>query len=163
MFPKPWKILTNPDPELRKIAKDFDVSKITTPEYQDFANQFGAFMVASGGVGLAATQCGFDARIIAVEEKTGIAVYANPEILKSSSALQESTEGCLSVPGVFGLVDRPKRIRVRAVNRHGRTVKFNATGFLATVFDHEIDHLNGILFIDKAKKLVKEHEGDIVV
>ncbi|MFA5129475.1 MAG: peptide deformylase [Patescibacteria group bacterium] len=163
MFPQPWKILINPDPKLRKHATDFDVQKITTKEFQDFADDFAAFMVKSGGVGLAATQIGFDKRIIAIEEKDGIAVYVNPKIIKASSTLQESTEGCLSVPGVFGLVDRPKRIRVRAFNRHGRVVEFDANGFLATVFDHEIDHLNGVLFIDKAKKTVKERKGDIAV
>lgn len=151
-----WTIITHPDDRLRGKAEDVSVQEITTPEFQAFADTFGAFMIESDGVGLAAPQIGLKKRIIAVLEKDKINVYANPEILKASQVLQESEEGCLSVPKTWGLVDRPKRLRIRAINRHGRSVEFDVSGFTATVFDHEIDHLNGVLFIDKAKKIKKK-------
>lgn len=147
-----WKILTHPNPKLREISEEFDIKKITTPEFQAFADEFGAFMIASDGVGLAAPQIGYQKRIIAVQEKDGIKIYINPEIIKASSTLQKNEEGCLSVPGIYGPVERAKRIRFRAYNRHGRRVEFDASGFFATVYQHEIDHLNGILFIDKIAK-----------
>lgn len=146
-----WTILKNPDPRLRIKAEEIDVSEIKTPEYQAFADQFGAFMLKSDGIGLAATQIGLNKRIIAVLEGEKIGIYANPEIIKASEALIENEEGCLSVPGVYGRVDRAKKIRFRAINRHGRKVEFDAGGFQGTIYQHEIDHLNGILFIDKAK------------
>lgn len=147
-----WEILKNPDPRLRINAEDVDVSEITTPEYQAFADQFAAFMIKEDGVGLAATQIGLNKRIIAVQEGNSVVVYANPEIIKSSASIYESEEGCLSVPGIFGLVERAKKIRFRGINRHGRRVELDASGFQATIYQHEIDHLNGVLFIDKAKK-----------
>jgi peptide deformylase len=152
MYYDSWTILTHPNKQLREKAEDVAIQDITTPEFQAFADTFGAFMIKSDGVGLAAPQIGLKKRIIAVLEKDKINVYINPEIIKSSSALQESKEGCLSVPGVYGIVDRPKRVRVRALNRHGRVVEFDVSGFVATIFDHEIDHLNGVLFIDKMRE-----------
>lgn len=152
MYYDSWTILTHPNKQLREKSEDIGVDEITTPEFQAFADQFGAFMIKSDGVGLAAPQIGLKKRIIAVLEKDVIGIYANPKIIKASSALQESKEGCLSVPGVYGIVDRPKRVRVRALNRHGRLVEFDASGFIATIFDHEIDHLNGVLFIDKMRE-----------
>jgi peptide deformylase len=146
-----WKILTNPDPRLRIKAEPVEISEITTPEYQEFADKYAEFMIKSDGVGLAATQIGLNKRIIAVLEKDGISVYANPEIIKQSETTIESEEGCLSVPGIYGIVDRAKKIRFSAINRHGRHVEFNASGYQGTIYQHEIDHINGILFIDKAK------------
>ncbi len=147
-----WKILTNPDPTLRKPTELVDVAEITTPEFQQFADEYAAFMIAHDGVGLAANQIGILKRIIAVQEKHRIGIYANPEIIKASVATIESDEGCLSVPGVYGIVDRAKKVRVRAIDRHGRRVEFDASGYQGTIYQHEIDHLNGILFIDKMKR-----------
>lgn len=146
-----WKVLTNPDPRLRITAEPVDVSEVKTPEYQEFADKYAAFMIEADGIGLAATQIGLNKRIIAVLEGEQISVYANPEIIKASTTTIENEEGCLSVPGVYGIVDRAKKIRFRAINRHGRKVEFDASGFQGTIYQHEIDHLNGILFIDKAK------------
>lgn len=150
-----WTVLTNPNPILRKKTEVVDVAEITAPEFQTFADAYAAFMIASNGVGLAANQIGISKRIIAVLKKDVAEVFVNPEIIKASTATIESEEGCLSVPGVYGIVDRSKRIRIRALDRHGRRIEFDASGFRATIFQHEIDHLNGILFIDKAKKIVK--------
>lgn len=134
-------------------SEEFDVAEITTPEFQEFADKFAAHMVKADGVGLAAPQIGYKKRIIAVQEKDKVAVYINPEIIKKSDALQDSQEGCLSVPGVYGIVDRAKRVTFRAIDRHGRKVEFNASGYQATIYQHEIDHLDGILFIDKVKQI----------
>jgi peptide deformylase len=154
-----WTILTNPNPELRKRSVEIDVARIKTPEYQKFADEFAAYMVVADGVGLAAPQIGIKERIIAVQEKEKIGVYANPEILKRSPATQIGEEGCLSVPGVFGTVERAKRITVRAIDRHGRTVEMELSGFPAVIFQHEIDHLDGVLFIDKVKEYTNDGKG----
>lgn len=154
-----WTILTNPNPELRKRSVEIDVARIKTPEYQAFADDFAAYMVKADGVGLAAPQIGISERIIAVQEKDRIGVYANPEILKRSPAQQIGEEGCLSVPGVFGMVERSKRITVRAVDRHGRKVEMDLSGFPAVVWQHEIDHLDGVLFIDKVKEYTQGGAG----
>ncbi|HWQ99875.1 MAG TPA: peptide deformylase [Candidatus Methylomirabilis sp.] len=152
---QPWTILTDPDPRLRERSREVDASAVKTQEFQTFADEFAAFMVKSDGVGLAAPQIGRHERIIAIQERERIGVYVNPEILKASPALQIGEEGCLSVPGTYGTVERHKRIRIRALDRHGRTVEFDVSGFPAVVFQHEIDHLNGVLFIDKVKEFTR--------
>lgn len=152
---QPWTILISPDPRLRERSRKVDVSAVTTPEFQVWADEFAAFMLKSDGVGLAAPQIGRLERIIAVQEKDKIGVYMNPEIVKSSPAMQLGEEGCLSVPGTYGLVERHKRVRIRALDRHGRKIEFDAVGFPAVVFQHEIDHLNGVLFIDKVKEYTR--------
>lgn len=154
-----WTILTNPNPQLRERSREIDIARITTPEYQAFADDFAAFMVVSDGVGLAAPQIGIQERIIAVQERDKIGVYANPEIIKRSPAMQIGEEGCLSVPGVFGTVERNKRITVRAYDRHGRKVELELSNFPAVIFQHEIDHLDGVLFIDKVKEYIKNGDG----
>jgi peptide deformylase len=150
-----WNIITEPNPVLRAPAKEIGAEEVKTPEFQTLADEMAAFMIASNGVGLAANQIGISKKIIAVLEKDRIGVYVNPEIVKMSKTTIESEEGCLSVPGVFGIVDRAKRIRVRALDCAGRRVEFDASGYVGTIFQHEIDHLNGILFIDKMKKRVR--------
>jgi len=158
---KKWEILTLPTPSLRERSEEFDVELVKTSEFQKFADTFGAFMVTSDGVGLAAPQVGLNKRIIAVQEQDKIGVYINPELLKTSTAMQEDEEGCLSVPGKWGIVKRHKRISVRAVDRHGRKVEFDLSGFPAVVWQHEIDHLNGILFIDKVKEWTKGNNVNV--
>ena len=116
-------------------------------------------MVKSDGAGLAAPQIGIPERIIAVQERGKIGVYANPEIIKRSPAMQLYEEGCLSVPGKFGIVERHKRITLRALDRHGRRVELELSGFLAVAFQHEIDHLDGVLFIDKVKEYTQGGSG----
>ncbi len=154
-----WQILTDPNPKLRERSREIDAARITTPEYQAFADAFAAFMVKADGVGLAAPQIGIPERIIAVQEREKIGVYANPEIVKRSPAMQLGEEGCLSVPGKFGTVERHKRITLRALDRHGRRVEIECSGFPAVVFQHEIDHLDGVLFIDKVKEYTQGGHG----
>jgi len=150
-----WKILTHPDPNLRSRSEEIDVREVKTAEFQKFADDFAAFMVASDGVGLAAPQIGMKKRIIAVDEGETVGVYVNPEFVKKSTAMQENEEGCLSIPGVYGIVERPKRVRVKAIDRHGRKITFDVSGFRAAVFQHEVDHLDGVLFIDKMTKITR--------
>ena len=156
---KTWTILTNPNPQLRERSREIDVERIKTPEYQEFADAFASQMVISDGVGLAAPQIGIQERIIAVQEKNKIGIYANPEIIKRSPAMQIDEEGCLSVPGIYGMVERHKRVTVRAYDRHGRRVELELSGFPAVIFQHEIDHLDGVLFIDKVKEYTKGGTG----
>ena len=154
-----WTILTDPNPELRKRSAEVAIARVTTPEYQAFADGFAAMMLKADGVGLAAPQIGISERIIAVLERDRISVYANPVIIKKSHAIQMSEEGCLSVPGIFGIVERAKRVTVQAIDRHGRKIEMDLSGFPAVIFQHEIDHLDGVLFIDKVKEYTKGGEG----
>lgn len=150
-----WKILTHPNPNLRHRSEEVSIEEVKTPEFQEFADAFAAFMVKADGIGLAAPQIGIKKRVIAVQEKELISVYINPEIIKASKVTQDNEEGCLSVPEVYGMVERPKRIKVRAIDRLGRKTEFDISGFPAAVIQHEIDHLDGILFIDKVKEITR--------
>lgn len=107
-------------------------------------------MVAYGGVGLAAPQVGQSTRLVVVRTNTRkIIAFANPEILKTSDEIMTATEGCLSIPDYVGIeVPRARRIQVRAQNLHGQRVQFWAQDYFARVLQHEIDHLNGVLYVD---------------
>lgn len=147
-----FTIVTHPTPSLRERSVDVDPAEITTPAFQAYLDKLTRTMIVKDGVGIASPQVGINKRVIVVMMNGKTECYINPEILKVSDAMIEDEEGCLSVPGIYGLVDRHKRIRVRATNRHGRTQELDLHAFPAIVFQHEIDHLNGILFIDKMKK-----------
>jgi peptide deformylase len=149
---KLFDIVTHPAASLRERSVEVDPREITTPEFQAYLDALTHTMLVKDGVGIASPQVGRNIRAIAVQLNNVTECYINPEILKSSEAMIEGEEGCLSVPGVYGMVDRHKRITVRALNRHGRTVELDLRQFPAVVFQHEIDHLNGILFIDKMKR-----------
>lgn len=155
---KTLPLVTLPATSLRERSKEVDPQMIGTPEFQAFLDILIDTMHVEDGVGIAAPQVGRNDRIFIVHEPTGAKAYINPEITKMSTTTQVSEEGCLSVPGVWGLVDRAKKISFRALDRHGRRVSFEAKGFIATVYQHELDHLDGILFIDKAKEIVKGSE-----
>ena len=122
-------------------------------------------LLNADGVGLAAPQVGVLRRLVLVmdtskEELTPeeqIIELINPEIIKTSGS-QEGPEGCLSVPGVYGLVKRPDYVKVRAQDRHGKTFEVEGTGLTARCFCHEIDHLDGHLFTELAEKILSEEE-----
>jgi peptide deformylase len=113
------------------------------------------------GVGLAAPQVGISSRIIVVEwgddendeAPKRLFTLVNPEITRNSSETEIGVEGCLSIPNIIGEVERFESIVVKALNRQGQPVKIKANGWLARIFQHEIDHLNGILFTDRATAL----------
>ena len=106
------------------------------------------------GVGLAAPQIGQSLRLIIVERAPKPLVLVNPEIVSHSLRRHILEEGCLSVPGKYGLIKRWRSVKVRAQTLDGQPFEITAQGFLAQIFQHEIDHLNGILYIDKAIKFL---------
>ena len=113
-------------------------------------------MKQNNGVGLAAIQIGEPTRIIVCEIDDKFYTFINPEIIKSFPETSAVEEGCLSLPNMYGEVERPKKISLKAINFDGKKIKIKAFGLLARVVQHEIDHLDGILFIDKAKNITKQ-------
>ncbi len=150
-----FPVVKLPTKTLRERSRELEVSEITTPEFQAFLDKLVETMIVEDGVGIAAPQVGQNIRAIVVNTENGAECYMNPELVKKSEGMVDSEEGCLSVPGKFGLVKRHKKVSVRALNRHGRKVEFEAKAFPAIIFQHEVDHLDGILFIDKADKVVE--------
>ena len=113
-------------------------------------------MYEAPGVGLAATQVDVHERVVVIdvsEEKNDLRVLINPEIISYSEDQNTYEEGCLSVPGVYDEVDRPARVRVRALNLEGKSYEFEADGLLAVCVQHEIDHLNGKVFVQHLSML----------
>jgi peptide deformylase len=105
-------------------------------------------MYKEDGVGLAAPQVGILKRVIVIDIGEGLIKLINPEIVEQQGE-QQDEEGCLSVPGIVGEVTRPYKVKVKGINELGEEIEIEATGLLARAFCHEIDHLEGILFIDK--------------
>ena len=114
-------------------------------------------MRENDGVGLAAPQVGVRERAIVINNAGTIIELVNPVIIKRAGEQQE-VEGCLSVPGVYGITKRPMTVKVRARNRRGRIRIYTATGLMARAFCHEIDHLDGVLFTDKVVRLLSDEE-----
>lgn len=114
-------------------------------------------MRANNGVGIAAPQVGIRRRMFIVEVDGVVYEMINPEILEQSGS-QCEYEGCLSVPGLYGRVERPEYVKIAGLNRQGERVVYEADGFLATAFCHENDHLDGQLFIDKASDIKTAEE-----
>jgi peptide deformylase len=135
------------DPILRQETKP--VAAVTDDIRQLIDDMF-ATMHAAQGIGLAAPQIGRTERVAVVDVEEGAQPIAlvNPEIVSLGSATEKSEEGCLSIPDVFGDVERPTTALVRALDRDGRAIEIQASGLLARCLQHEIDHLHGKLFID---------------
>lgn len=144
------KIRIKGDPILRQKAKK--VSRFENKKMTELAQVMEKVMKEEYGIGLAAPQIGLSERIILVKTKEGPLLLINPEITKKSLLKNIAEEGCLSVPGIFGLVKRHNTISVSALNSEKKTLKFKAKGMFARVIQHEVDHLDGILFIDKIVK-----------
>jgi peptide deformylase len=149
------KIVHYPDPRLHKVAQpiprvDDDIKALVA----DMAET----MYSAPGVGLAATQVDRHVRLIVVdisEAKDDLKVFINPEILEASGQ-SEHEEGCLSVPGIYDKVTRPERIRVRALDRDGQPFELEADGLMAVCVQHEIDHLDGKVFVEYLSRLKQE-------
>ena len=105
----------------------------------------------SGGVGLAAPQVGILRRIVVIDVGEGLIELINPEIIEKDGEVSDS-EGCLSIPGKYGEVVRPAYVKVKALNRQGEEAEYEGTELLARAFCHEIDHLDGLLYIDRAQQ-----------
>ena len=155
---KVLKILKLPNASLRRSSEVIGEDRITTKEFEELCADLEETMIKKEGVGLAAPQIGKNVRLIVVNTKKGPIMLFNPKIVKKSWLKEWGEEGCLSVPMVFGDVRRHKKITCVFCNRRGTKDKINASGFLARVIQHEIDHLDGILFVDKAKNLQKIDE-----
>lgn len=152
------KVLTHPAPSLHKKSAEVDPKTIGTPEFQAFLDALIETMYVENGVGLASPQVGKNIRVIIVTRKGKSEAFINPEIIKKSATLATDEEGCLSVPGVWGNVERAKKVSVRALDRHARKVNLECKGLEAVIFQHEIDHLDGILFIEKVKDFTRGKE-----
>ena len=151
------KILTVPDPFLRKVA--VPVKKITY-EIKQLLDDMLETMYNAKGIGLAAIQIGIPKRIIVMDiskndEKNKPMFFVNPIIKNKNLETSTYEEGCLSVPNFFAEVDRPKKCDVEYLDYEGKKKKINAEGLLATCIQHEMDHLEGVLFIDYLSKLKK--------
>ncbi|HQA49394.1 MAG: peptide deformylase [Syntrophomonadaceae bacterium] len=144
-----YQIIEEPDEVLRATA--LPVKNINAGVLRVLDNMRDT-LYAFDGVGLAAPQIGVSKRIIVVDSGDQLIELINPEIVLAEGE-QVGKEGCLSIPNVVGTVKRANRVVVRGLNRDGQPVEYDATELLARAFQHEIDHLNGILFIDKATEL----------
>ena len=146
------KILKIGDETLRKHARPVaEVDRRTKQLLDDMAET----MYAADGAGLAAPQVGILRRVVVIDVGEGLLEHVNPEIL-SSDGEQRQMEGCLSVPGKRGVVARPAKVTVRALNRRGKPIEIVGEGFLAIALCHEIDHLDGVLYVDKIIEEVPE-------
>ncbi len=145
-------IVTVPDPILRKRAKRIMKDEVKNEELQRLIDDMVETMEEEKGIGLAAPQINRSIRLITVAHKDGTLAMINPRVTWKSLRKECDQEGCLSIPETFGMVKRPKKIRVRFWDRDGNIVKMKAEGLLARVMLHEMDHLDGILFIDKLAK-----------
>ena len=139
------EILTRDNPRLR--IKASRVPKVDD-SVRRLMDDMVETMVGATGVGLAATQVGVSLRVIVLKVDNQLYQLANPEVIRSSGE-QVGYEGCLSVPGYIGEVVRAQRVVVRALNRHGKEVRIKGEDLLARALQHEIDHLDGVLFVDK--------------
>lgn len=156
------EILTNDvkkeDKFLRHKTADFDFSKFSKKEVSDLVARMRKIMHRANGIGLSANQIGLDLRMFIAEipdGEGGVKFYAvfNPKIEKTGEETIIFEEGCLSIPGTWGDVLRARQITISGQDKNGKPAKIKAWGLLARVFQHEMDHLNGKLFIDRAKNL----------
>ncbi|NIS82352.1 MAG: peptide deformylase [Anaerolineales bacterium] len=162
------EIITNPNPTLRQRAKKV---RRVTPAVQALIDDMIATMRAANGVGLAAPQVDVSQRVITIEyreetedpEKENspakLYVVVNPEIVRHSSEIVTGNEACLSIPGYFGEVERYQNVTVKGLDRDGKPFRLRAHGWLARIFQHEIDHLEGVLFIDRASEVWRVEEA----
>ena len=162
------------NPILRQVAEDVAIKEIGSPELEKLIEDMVETLHQVGGIGLAAPQVSISKNLAIIEipsdsdryegmENFGLGVFINPKIKVLEDKRQEHWEGCLSIPGLRGLVRRPRKIQVSYLDRQGQPQVLVAEDFLATVFQHEFDHLRGKLYIDRiedTRKLVFEEEYD---
>ncbi|OGY44442.1 MAG: peptide deformylase [Candidatus Buchananbacteria bacterium RIFCSPHIGHO2_01_FULL_39_14] len=166
-LPLPLEIY--PSQILREKARELKQKELQNQEIKQLILNMAKTMRENAGVGLAAPQIGVSKRIALIEilsdnprypnqREVSLVVLINPKITRRSFHKELGEEGCLSIPEVFGLVKRSLKIKVKALDQEGKKIKFKATGFFARVIQHEVDHLNGVLFIDKTKEITKGKE-----
>ena len=149
-------IVTEGDPILRKVCRP---AGEITPRIQVMLDDMLETMRDAQGVGLAAPQVGIMRRMFVMEpEPERVYFFVDPEIIEVEGE-QESTEGCLSVPGYSGTVMRPERVKIKGYDRYGKLREYDFEGFDAIVACHEFDHLEGVLYTDKATEVFEAAEG----
>lgn len=146
-------ILKYPDPRLHTVARRVEAFDDRLRQLvQDMAET----MYAAPGIGLAATQVDVHERVIVIdisEDRSDLRVFVNPEIVSASDAQARFEEGCLSVPEIYESVERPEQVTVRACDAHGKSFTLQCEGLLAVCIQHEIDHLNGKVFVQHLSRL----------
>ena len=158
------KVIRLGHPNLRIPASPYPKEKLDSSEFQQLISDMKETLHDYGGIGLAAPQIDVNFRVMVIEinnpvtrygevEMIPFEVYVNPRISVISDRIAGYWEGCLSVPGMIGYVERPQHIRIDYLTRNGKEKSIKAQGFLATVFQHEFDHLDGILYVDRIKDL----------
>jgi len=151
------EIITDGHPTLRKVAKRVDPAEINDPIFQQLIDDMFVTMYAAPGIGLAAPQVNVSKRLFTVDlddddEAHGPLVVINPKFSATEGEI-EATEGCLSVPGKVGEITRFEKLVCTGLDRYGKKIELHAEGWFARCLQHEMDHLDGILFIDTAKNL----------
>jgi peptide deformylase len=162
------EIVFIPQPVLRRKAHKVTVFD---KDFQALVDNMIETMREAPGVGLAAPQVNVSSRVIVVEygddedEDTPKKLYAvaNPEIVSHSDETELGVEGCLSVPGLVGEVERYTEVVVKGLNRYGKPTRIKASGWMARIFQHEVDHLDGVLFVDRATRVWKPEEDEAAV
>ena len=145
-------ILHYPDPRLRQVAQPVTA---VDDEIHRLVDDMAETMYAAPGIGLAAVQINVGLRVLVIdlsETHNALQVFINPEILQRDGK-QVFEEGCLSVPGIYDEVERAQHVRIRALNRDGQPFELDANGLFATCIQHEIDHLDGKVFVDYLSRL----------
>lgn len=162
-------IVTFPDPFLRLKAKEV---KKFDKDLQNLIDDMFETMRAEPGVGLAAPQIGQSLKLVVIEyaeepededapkPKPKRYVLVNPEIVERSEEMVDGMEGCLSVPGLVGMVNRHESVTVKALTRHGKPQKVKADGWMARIIQHEMDHLDGVLYVDRASEVYERVPDD---
>ncbi|WVT91661.1 peptide deformylase [Enterococcus durans] len=150
-----YPILIHPNDKLKRVAQPIDV---ITDETVALLDNLYETMVANDGIGIAASQVGKNKRIAVVEVDEGDKFeLINPEIIEAKGESID-VEGCLSIPHVYGTVKRADEVTVRYYDREGEEIEVTAFGYLARAFQHEIDHLDGVLFVEKMIEQIPEAE-----
>lgn len=165
------EVVTPPNPTLRARAKKV---RSITPEIEVLIDDMIETMRAAPGVGLAAPQVDVSSRVIVIEyseqsedpdltpEPPKLYLVVNPKIVRKSAKTIFGNEACLSIPGFFGEVERSESVTVKGLRRDGKSFRIKAKGWLARIFQHEIDHLDGVLFIDRATQVWRIEEQEDV-
>ena len=152
-----FKIVTVPNPILKRKIKPFKRENFQNQkELKELIGEMKETMLANNGLGLSANQVGIDKSFFVAIWNDKFYSFFNPKIVKNSKEETLSEEGCLSIPGVYALVPRFKNITIEAQKISGKGIKLKVYGMLAIIFQHEIDHLNGILITDKAKEIIRQ-------
>ncbi|MFA6194538.1 MAG: peptide deformylase [Patescibacteria group bacterium] len=156
-MPKQLPILINPNPILRKISDKVNPEEITHPDFRELLADMKETMVKKDGAGLAAPQIGHNIRAVVIHHNGKVYFMVNPKITKRSWAKEIEEEGCLSVLDkkgeiIYGRVERHKKVNCSFLDEKSKAKKISADKIMSRVIQHELDHLDGVLFIDKLVK-----------